>query len=244
MTTPQQSASADNWPAPAEPRVLVFDVNETLIDFESMTPLFERVLGDGRAMREWLGHLIMYSMTATLSGLYVDYFTLGQGLLKMVGDIYGVTVTDDDAALIKKGMQTMPAHPDVVKGLTLLRDKGFRLITLTNSPHTPGGPTPLEHAGLKEFFDNQYTIETCRAYKPSAAVYHYVAQEEGVPPSSCMMVAAHVWDTVGAQAAGYSSALITRPGNAPLPVPGLPQPNVVVPDLEALGRDLPSPATA
>jgi 2-haloacid dehalogenase len=190
MTTPQQSASADNWPIPAEPRVLVFDVNETLIDFESMTPLFERVLGDGRAMREWLGHLIMYSMTATLSGLYVDYFTLGQGLLKMVGDIHGVTVTDDDAALIKKGMQTMPAHLDVVKGLTLLRDKGFRLITLTNSPHTPGGPTPLEHAGLKEFFDIQYTIETCRAYKPSAAVYHYVAQEEGVPPSSCMMVAA------------------------------------------------------
>src|SRR6201996_6683020 len=104
MTTRQHqsvAASAEAWPLPAKPKVLLFDVNETLIDFESMTPLFERVLGDGRAMREWLGHLIMYSMTATLSGLYVDYFTLGQGLLKMVGDIHGVTVTDDDAALIK-----------------------------------------------------------------------------------------------------------------------------------------------
>jgi 2-haloacid dehalogenase len=59
-----------------------------------------------------------------------------------------------------------------------------------------------------------------------------------------MMVAAHVWDTIGAQAAGYSSALITRPGNALLPVPGLPQPNVAVPDLEALGRELRSPAMA
>jgi 2-haloacid dehalogenase len=156
----------------------------------------------------------------------------------MVGDIHGVTVSDKDAALIKEGMLTMPAHPDVVKGLTLLRNKGFRLVTLTNSPPTPDGPTPLEQAGLKEFFDNQFNIEACRAYKPAAAVYHYVAQEESVPPSSCMMVAAHVWDTVGAQAAGYSSALITRPGNAPLPVPGLPQPNVVAPDLEALGRAL------
>jgi NADH:ubiquinone reductase (H+-translocating) len=242
MTTQQQSDSADNWPLPAEPKVLVFDVNETLIDFESMTPLFERVLGDGRAMREWLGHLIMYSMTATLSGLYVDYFTLGPGLLKMVGDIHGVTISEKDAALIKEGMLTMPAHPDVKKGLTLLRDKGFRLVTLTNSPPTPGGPTPLEHAGLKEFFeDHQYSIEACRVYKPAAAVYHYVAQEEGVPPSSCMMVAAHVWDTVGAQAAGYSSALITRPGNAPLHVPGLPQPNVIVADLEALGHELIGP---
>ena len=31
------------------------------------------------------------------------------------------------------------------------------------------------------------------------------------------MVAAHVWDTIGAQSVGFSAALITRPGNAPLP---------------------------
>jgi 2-haloacid dehalogenase len=41
------------------------------------------------------------------------------------------------------------------------------------------------------------------------------------------MVAAHVWDTIGAQSAGLAAALLTRPGNAPLPVPGLPLPNVV-----------------
>src|ERR1700749_3525872 len=155
MSFRHTTKSADHWPLPANPSVLVFDVNETLIDFESMTPSFERIFGDPRVMREWLGHLIMYSMTSTLSGLYVDYFTLGQGLLSMVADIHGVTVTDDDAALIKKGMQTMPAHPDVVKGLTLLRDKGFRLITLTNSPPTPGADQPLERAGLKEFFEDR-----------------------------------------------------------------------------------------
>jgi 2-haloacid dehalogenase len=240
--TPQQpsaaAGSAESWPLPAQPSVLVFDVNETLIDFESMTPLFERVLGDPRAMREWLGHLIMYSMTATLSGLYVDYFTLGQGLLKMVADIHTVTVTDHDMNLIKDGMLTMPAHPDVAKGLSMLQDNGFRLVTLTNSPPNPGGQSPLEHAGLGEYFERQFSIEACRAYKPSAHVYHYVSQELGVAPSSCMMVAAHVWDTVGAQSAGFSSALITRPGNAPLPVPGLPQPNIVVADLEVLGHAL------
>src|ERR1700744_2766215 len=100
MTVRQQedvAVSADNWPLPARPSILVFDVNETLIDFESMTPVFERIFDDPRVMREWLGHLIMYSMTVTLSGLYVDYFTLGQGLLRMVGDIHGVTVPEEDA---------------------------------------------------------------------------------------------------------------------------------------------------
>lgn len=49
-----------------KPSTLVFDVNETLIDFESMVPLFERVFDDKRVLREWLGQLIMYSMTVTL----------------------------------------------------------------------------------------------------------------------------------------------------------------------------------
>ena len=220
------------------PDVLVFDVNETLIDFESMTAQFERIFNDPRVMREWLGHLIMYSMTITLSGLYTDYFTLGQGLLRMVGDIHHVDVTDDDVDELKSAMLSMPAHPDVESGLGRLRDAGFQLVSLTNSPPNPDGPTPLEKAGLADYIGRQFSVGSVRAYKPAAGVYHLVAQELDVPASSCMMVAAHVWDTIGAQAAGFTSALVTRPGNAPLPIPSLPQPNLVVPDLPALADAL------
>ena len=45
------------------PRVMIFDVNETLIDFQSLNPLFEKTFGDEKVLREWLGHLILYSMT-------------------------------------------------------------------------------------------------------------------------------------------------------------------------------------
>jgi 2-haloacid dehalogenase len=223
-----------------KPSILVFDVNETLIDFESMNTLFERIYGDKRVMREWLGHLIMYSMTVTLSGLYVDYFTLGQGLLQMVGSIRGVTVTPKDVDEIKKGMMTMPAHSDVGEGLNQLKRIGYRMVTLTNSPPNPGGKSPLEHAGLAHYFERQFSIQTARAYKPAPIVYHMVAQELDVPPSSCCMVAAHVWDTVGAQSAGFSSALITRPGNALLSIAGLPQPNFVARDLLHLAEVLPA----
>ena len=98
------------------PTVLVFDVNETLIDFESMNKLFERIYGDKRAMREWLGHLIMYSMTITLSGLYVDYFTLGQGMLRILGKIHGREVSPVDIEAIKIGMMTMPPTKTPTKG--------------------------------------------------------------------------------------------------------------------------------
>jgi 2-haloacid dehalogenase len=222
----------------ATPSVLVFDVNETLIDIDSMTALFERIFGDPRAVREWFGHLVMYSMTTTLSGCYVDFFTLGQGVLGMMADFHGVGMTDHDLRAVKEGMLTMPAHPDVADALRTLRDNGFRLVTLTNSPPVPDGPTPLEHAGLGGFFERQFSVDACRAYKPAARVYRYVCDELGMTPSDCMMVAAHVWDTIGAQSAGMSAALITRPGNAPLRVDGLPQPTLVADDLLQLARQL------
>jgi 2-haloacid dehalogenase len=221
-----------------KPSILVFDVNETLIDFESMNPFFARIFGDKRVLREWLGHLIMYSMTITLSGLYKDYFSLGQGLLRMVGTIHGVPITESDIEELRTAMSTMPAHPDVVPGLQQLKEAGFRMVTLTNSPPNPNGKSPLEHAGLAPFFEHQFSIETVRAYKPAQQVYHLVAQELDVPPSSCCMVAAHVWDIVGAQCAGFSGVLVTRPGNALLPVHGLPQPNWVATDLVGLAAQL------
>jgi 2-haloacid dehalogenase len=238
MAGSRASTDAEQEWLEGEPKVLVFDVNETLIDFEALQPLFQSLFGDEKALREWLAQLIMYSMTIKLSGLYVDYFSLGEGLLSLVGDIHEVAVCDAHIDELRRGMMTMPAHPDVKQGLEQLRDAGFRLVTLTNSPTNPDGPSPLEHAGLAGFFEQPFSIESARAYKPAAQVYHLVSQTLKVPPSNCMMVAAHVWDTVGAQSTGLTAALLTRPGNAPLLIDGLPQPNLVAPDLPTIADQL------
>jgi 2-haloacid dehalogenase len=222
----------------SRPSVLVFDVNETLIDIESLEPQFEAVFGDRRVVREWFGQLVMYSMTITLSKTYVDFFSLGQAVLQMTADIHGVKLTEDDRRAIGDGMRTMPAHPDVADGLARLKDKGYRLVTLTNSPPVGGGTTALEHAGLAGYFERQFSVDSSRAFKPAPQLYTGVAVELGVRPSDCMMVAAHVWDTIGAQAVGFSGALIARPGNAPLPAAGLPQPTVVVANLVELADRL------
>jgi 2-haloacid dehalogenase len=227
-------ARKDQWGA-GRPSVLIFDVNETLIDVESMNELFERIFGDKRVLREWFGHLVMYSMTITLSGLYKDFWDLGQGLFRMLGAIHNIEIKDDDVAALKLGMMTMPAHPDVANGLTKLKEAGFRLVTLTNSPPPVGNAkSPLENTGLDRFIERQFSIQAARAYKPAQVAYHMVAQELDVAPETCCMVAAHVWDTIGAQSAGMHAALLTRPGNAPLPVDGLPQPNIVAKDLNEL----------
>lgn len=223
------------------PSVLLFDVNETLVDIYWIAPLFEELFGDERVLREWFGQLITYSMTATLAEHYVDFFTLGQGVLHMLGSIHEAEITDNHLFQLGELMRTMPAHPDVVDGLTALRDNGFRLATLTNSPRRPGVPTVLENAGLAGYFEQQLSVDACHAFKPAPVVYRYACQVLDVAPTDCMMVAAHAWDTLGAQAIGFSSALITRPSNAPLPVDALPQPTLVATDLRDLAGKLMRP---
>jgi 2-haloacid dehalogenase len=215
----------------------VFDVNESLLDIGAMAPLFARVFGDGQVLREWFAQLVLYSNVVTLSGVYEDFFVLAQGVLRMLGDIHKVDIHASDMEELRTRMLNMPAHPDVPDGLSLLKDAGFRLLTLTNSPPHPEG-SPLEHAGVAHFFERQFGIDVVRQFKPAPKVYQMVASALDTPLPSLCMVAAHVWDTIGAQTVGYSGALITRSGNAPLLVEGVPQPDYIGPDLVELAKQL------
>ena len=66
--------------------ILVFDVNETLLDISTLTPLFSRLFNDGSILREWFAQLVLYSQTLTLSGLYTSFGEIGVGALRMVAD--------------------------------------------------------------------------------------------------------------------------------------------------------------
>jgi 2-haloacid dehalogenase len=228
MTQFQPSTGTGGTSAPS---LLIFDVNETLIDIESLGPHFERIFGDAAVLRTWFGELVTYSMTLTVSGLYVDFFTLGQAVLQMVAKIRGADITDADRHGLGEAMRTMPAHPDVEPGLQRLLDSGHRLVTLTNSPHRPDVPSPLDNAGLSHYFERQFSVDSARVYKPSGSLYRDVAADLGVAVADCMMVAAHTWDNIGAQAVGLRAALITRAGNAALVAEGIPQPDVVAANL-------------
>jgi 2-haloacid dehalogenase len=215
------------------PSILVFDINETTLNIDYTAPVFERVFGDKAVLREWFAQLILYSNAITLAGPYATFFELGEGVLRMLADIHRVSVKSSDIDELRHRFATMPPHRDAVQGLTELKAQGFRLIAFTNSP--PVKPSPAENAGLYKFFEREFSIDRVRRFKPAPQCYHMVAEELGVEMAECGMVAAHMWDTLGAQAAGFSGgALITRGVNAPLPVARIPQPQIVAPDFLSL----------
>ncbi|CAN6961336.1 MULTISPECIES: haloacid dehalogenase type II [Psychrobacter] len=217
--------------------IIVFDVNETLLDIATLEPLFARLFGDKQILREWFAQLVLYSQTMTLSGLYTPFGGLGVGALQMTADIHEITLTGDDIDELKERMSEMPAHPDAIPALTKLRDAGFRLVTLTNSASSPS-PTPLEKAGLSEFFEQSFSVEKVAKFKPAPETYQMITKELAVEMSDLCLVACHLWDTIGAQAAGCQGAFLKRPYNAMLPASNVPTPDFVASDLVTLAEQI------
>ena len=220
------------------PKVLVFDVNETLIDIESIAPIFEQIFGDPAVMRGWFDQLLAYSMTVTASGHYVDFFTLGQGVLRMLATTRGMDVSDDDEDTLKHAMLAMPAHPDAADGLTTLHDNGFRLVdadelateSVWSEPDRTRWAGPSVRASVQR--RRLPCLQACAGTLP-VCMRPTRRGTGGVHDGRRARVGHH-----RAQSAGFSAALITRPGNAALPVAGLPEPTVVAADVRDLAAKL------
>jgi 2-haloacid dehalogenase len=216
--------------------VVVFDVNETLLDLDSLNPVFARIFSDPAAMRLWFADLILYSEALTIAGVYVPFTDIGAAVLRMLADTRGITVSDADGAELTDRFATMPPHPEAPAALRRLRDHGFRLFTLTDNTLGISG-RQLEHGGIIGEFERRFSVdETVKRHKPAPEAYRSVATTLGLDPGDMCMVASHVWDTIGAGAAGLQAALILREGNAPLPVG--PQPDYIGQDLDAIADQL------
>jgi 2-haloacid dehalogenase len=214
----------------------VFDVNETLLDLETMRPSFERIFDDPGAMRLWFANLITYSEALTLAGIYVPFTDIGAAVLKMLAAARGIEITAEDAKELTERFASMPPHPEVPAALRRLRNHGFRLYTLTDNTLGISG-TQLEKAGVIDLFEQRFSVdESVKRHKPAPEAYRWVADQLDADPAKICLIACHVWDTLGAQAAGWQAGLILRPGNAPLEVG--PQPNYVANDLDEIADQL------
>ncbi len=230
MTGTTQDMDAQHRP------LIVFDVNETLLDLDTLVPIFERIFGDRGAMRLWFANLITYSEALTLAGVYVPFTEIGGAVLKMLAATRGLKVTEESAAELTERFASMPPHPEVPAALRRLRDHGFRLFTLTDNTLEISG-RQLEHGGIIELFERRFSVdESVQKHKPSPDAYHWVAGQFGAGPGDVCLIACHVWDTIGALAAGWQAGLILRPGNAPLPVG--PQPTYLGDDLDVIASQL------
>ena len=209
-------------------KVLLFDVNESLLDLRALLPHFERLFGDGQVLYQWFGQVLQSAMLTVVTDAYSDFGKVARGALDMVAARRGVALSEDDRSAIVGGMRTLPPHPDVMPAMEKLHASGFRLATLTNSPPAVA-KAQLENAGLTRFLEKIISVDEVKSLKPAAKVYQHAAATMGVAPEQTRLIAAHGWDVAGAMRAGCAAAFIARPGMVLEPL--FEKPDIVAPDL-------------
>ena len=192
-------------------RVLLFDVNETLLDMSALDAHFIRVFGDARVRREWFAAMLGSALLFTVTGPYVDFGAHFRTALRLVAERHGITLASADEQAVLGGVRALPAHPDVRPALERLRAAGFRMAAFTNSVLAVE-EAQLENAGIRGLFEEALSADEARRLKPAREAYETAANRMGVPVSGTRLVAAHAWDVAGALRAGAAAAFVARPG--------------------------------
>jgi 2-haloacid dehalogenase len=221
----------DNPAGKKKPKILVFDVIQTMLDLNVLRPHFARAFGDDRALDDWFSLLLQYSLVVTVADAYADFGTLGRAVLEMLASTKGVQISSDEKTRILQGMLTLPPHPEVPESLKRLRAAGFRMVTLTNS--SPSAiKSQLQSAGLAQYFDESISVDSVHRFKPDLEAYRTASAHLGVQPGELRLIAAHAWDVFGAMKAGWQAAFVARNGIPLFPLG--PKPDIIGPDMKAV----------
>jgi 2-haloacid dehalogenase len=222
------------------PRVLAFDVNETLLDLGVLDGLFEQAFGEAALRQQWFAQMLQLAFVGAITDRYVDFTSAQRAALAMVAERRGAELPDAVASAIVERMRDLPAHADVPGALDRLGDAGFTLATITNST-LDVARDQLRNAGLEDRFAAILSADQVRALKPRREPYELVARTFDVPLAQVRLVAAHAWDVAGALAAGCTAAFVARPGMVLSPIGE--RPDVVGADLAVVGEGILASAT-
>lgn len=203
------------------PELLVFDVNETLLDLSPLKIDFEDVFGKSAPLGEWFARMLHGSLVANQLDDYRAFGVIGVEALLLVAERHGVDLDEATATEVVTRLAILPAHLDVIPALERLLDAGFRTAALTNGS-TKAANVQIENAGLHTFIQRVISVEEVGRFKPDPSTYRYAARAMDVDVSRSMMVSAHDWDVNGAIRSGAQGAFVGRPGSIwtlPAPVP-------------------------
>lgn len=229
--------SSTSTRALSKPKVIIFDVNETLLDLESMRKSVGAAIG-GREdlLALWFSTMLHHSLVVSAAGDYDSFGNIGVAALQMVAEINGIEISQADAkTAILTPLRSLPAHADVAQGLAKLKAQGYKLVTLTNSS-LKGVTLQLKNAGLSKYFDANLSIESVGVFKPHLSTYQWAIKDLGINADEALMVAAHGWDIAGADKAGLQTAFVRRTGKVLFPLAAKPDYSVL--DINELASTL------
>ena len=223
-----------------EIRALVFDQYGTIVDMqtgltEAVTPFLAKKgwTGEPHAFVTWWRrtHYENSMIDALCDRGHTPYRQIGHRAVSHVMDRCGFTYSQDEVRWLVSQIETLKPFPDVVASLQALRKAGYQLIILSNGDRDmlkAAGP----HIGFP--FDHVISVQEAGTFKPHWKTYATACEIAGLDRSSCLFVANHAFDCIGAKSYGMRTAFIDRRQRPFGETPH--QPDLIVADFKGLAE--------
>lgn len=225
-----------------ETRILIFDQYGTVVDMQKgltdAAAAFLKEKGwDGephRFVTWWRRTHFENSMIDALCDRgHTPYREIGHRAVSYVMDRCGIDYTQDEVRWLVGLIESLKPFPDVIEALGKLRRGGYKLAILSN-----GDRDMLDAAKPHIGFGMDFTISVQEAgyFKPHWQTYAAAELITGEERTSCLFVANHAFDCIGAKAYGMRTAFIDRRKRPFGETPH--QPDLIVADFAELARSL------
>jgi 2-haloacid dehalogenase len=193
-------------------KAIIFDAYGTLFDVNSAAEKCKDKIGgkwQGFA-NYWRTTQLEYTWLRSLMKRHKDFWQVTEDSLDKSMKAYKIDSSMKDELLdLYKILSPFKEVPEVLK---TLKEKNLKLAILSNG--TPALLNQLVKSNnLENLFDDLFSIEEVRIYKPDSKVYDMPTKKYQIQKNEVAFLSANTWDVSGAGNYGYNSIWLNRNNN-------------------------------
>ena len=193
-------------------KAIIFDAYGTLFDVNSAAEKCKDKIGDkweGFA-NYWRTTQLEYTWLRSLMKRHKDFWQVTEESLDKSMKTYEIDSSMRKELLdLYKILSTFEEVPKVLKSL---KEKNYKLAILSNG--TPSLLNGLVKSNnLENIFDDIFSIEEVRIYKPDSKVYNLPINQYQIQKNEVVFLSANTWDVSGGGNYGYNSIWVNRKNN-------------------------------
>ena len=192
-----------------KPKAIIFDAYGTLFDVNSAAEKSKNKIGDKweAFANYWRTTQLEYTWLRSLMHRHKDFWQITEDSLDKSMKVFNIN-KDMKTELLNLYKKLSP-FSEVKETLENLKKKEMKLSILSN-----GTPELLNTLVVSNkfdtIFDDIFSIEEVRIYKPDSKVYDLPVNKYKIKPDEIIFLSANTWDVSGAGNYGYNSVWVNR----------------------------------
>ena len=193
-------------------KAIIFDAYGTLFDVNSAAEKCRSKIGDKweSFANYWRKTQLEYTWLRSLMGRHKDFWQITEDSLDKSMQAFNINKAMKNELLDL--YKILSPYPEVKETLEKLKEKRYKLAILSNG--TPALLNELVKSnGLQNLFDDIFSIEEVKIYKPSSKVYDMPVKKYSIKNEEVAFLSANTWDVSGGGNYGFTSIWVNRNKN-------------------------------